>query len=96
MCDDLLADERQCGKINSLKVQTGNESASAMVEFDSKEDALVALTRDQKTLDGNTITVHLGSGATLFVTNFPPAADEAYIRDLFQKVSAMSSNGALL
>lgn len=62
-----------------------------MVEFDSKEDAAVALTRDQKTLDGNTIDVHLGSGATLFVTNFPPTADEAYIRNLFQKVSTMCS-----
>ncbi|KAJ9311073.1 hypothetical protein DTO271D3_8662 [Paecilomyces variotii] len=77
---------RDCGKINSLKVLAGHdESASAMVEFDSKEDAAVALTRDQKTLDGNTIDVHLGSGATLFVTNFPPTADEAYIRNLFQK-----------
>lgn len=62
-----------------------------MVEFDLREDAIVALTRDQKTLDGNTIQVHLGSGATLFVTNFPPAADEAYICELFQKVSVMCS-----
>lgn len=55
--------------------------ATAASSFESNS----TMTRDQKTLDGNTIDVHLGSGATLFVTNFPPTADEAYIRNLFQK-----------
>lgn len=58
-----------------------------MIEFDTKDDALAALTRDQKSFNGNTIEVKLDAGSTLFVTNYPPTADEAYIRDLFSKVS---------
>lgn len=62
-------------------------SEVAMIEFDSKDEALVAQTRDQKLMDENTIEVQIGSGSTLFVTNFPPAADDKYIRDLFRDVS---------
>lgn len=40
-----------------------------------------------KTFDGNQIEVQVGTGSTLYITNFPPIADEAYIRDLFDKVS---------
>lgn len=59
----------------------------AMIEFETKDDALAALIRDQKSFDGNTIEVQLDAGSTLWVTNFPPTADEAYMRDLFSKVS---------
>lgn len=58
----------------------------ALIEFETKEEALGALTRDQKTFNGNILEVHLDVGSTLWVTNFPPAADEAYIRGLFDKV----------
>lgn len=40
-----------------------------------------------KTFDGNAIEVQVGTGATLFVTNFPPTADENFIREKFAKVS---------
>ena len=65
--------------------ETGN-SEVAVIEFDSKDEAAVALTRDQKTVGGNTIEVEEGSGQTLFVTNFSPEADEQSIYDVFQKV----------
>ena len=39
-----------------------------------------------KTFDGQSIEVQVGGGSTLFVTNFPPTADETYIREMFQKV----------
>ena len=61
----------------------------AVVEFESSEDAASALTRDQKPFDGNTIDVELDSGSIVWVTNFPPEADETYIRDLFSKVGAI-------
>lgn len=67
-------------------VEDDGQSATATIEFDSKEDVLSAQTRDMKTFDGNSIEVQIGTGSTLFVTNFPPTADEAYIRDLFKKV----------
>ncbi|WEW60200.1 Splicing factor [Emydomyces testavorans] len=76
---------RDCGKINSLKLLPADEvSVSAIIEFDSREDAEAAVTRDQKALEGREISVQLETKSTLFVTNFPPEADESYIRDLFK------------
>ncbi|KAF9894527.1 Splicing factor [Aspergillus nanangensis] len=76
---------RHCGTINSVQMFPGEDQKSevAVIEFNSREEALVAQTRDQKLIDENTIQVQLGSNSTLFVTNFPPTADEKYIRDLF-------------
>lgn len=77
---------RDCGAINGLKVFPGkNGGATAIVEFDSKEDALFAQSRDGKDFEGHTIQVQLGSGSTLFVANFPPTADESYLRNLFRE-----------
>ncbi|GAB1200198.1 hypothetical protein APSETT444_009565 [Aspergillus pseudonomiae] len=60
-------------------------SEVAVIEFNSKDEALVAQTRDQKSLDDSTIEVQIGTCSTLFVTNFPPEADENYIRGLFRE-----------
>jgi hypothetical protein len=62
------------------------DSVSAIIEFDSQQDAVTAQTRDQRIFDGHTIEVQIATGTTLFVTNFPPTADEAYIRNLFSEV----------
>lgn len=40
-----------------------------------------------KSFDGNPIEIQVGMELTLFVTNFPPTADEDYIRQKFAKVS---------
>ena len=64
----------------------------AVMEFDSKDDVLTALTRDQKRFGENTIEVHLEAGSTLWVTNFPATADDGYIHNLFDKVSIESSH----
>ena len=42
-----------------------------------------------KTFDGQSIEVQVGTGSTLFVTNFPPTADENYIREMFERVSSI-------
>jgi hypothetical protein len=42
-----------------------------------------------KTFEGKSITVEAGTGSTIFVTNFPPTADETFIRDLFADVSGL-------
>lgn len=75
--------------INSLKLlpESDGASATATIEFDSAEDVLTARTKDMKTFDGSAIEVHIGTGLTLFVTNFPPTADEQFIRERFNKVS---------
>lgn len=36
--------------------------------------------------DSKQIEVLVGVGSTLFVTNFPPTADEEFIRNIFAKV----------
>jgi len=79
----------QCGTINSLKLfeEQGELSATAFVEFESKDDVLAAKTRDMKTFEDRPIEVEVGSCTTLFVTNFPPTADESWIKDKFKAVS---------
>lgn len=62
-------------------------SEVAVIEFDTKDEAAAAQTRDQKLLDNNAIEVQVGSGSTLFVTNFPAETDEMCIRDMFRRVS---------
>ncbi|KAI9671907.1 MAG: Splicing factor [Caeruleum heppii] len=78
---------RDCGTINSLRLVSdeSEESKTATIEFDSKEDVLSAQTRDMKSFEGNTIEVQVGTGSTLYVTNFPASADEDFIRGLFKE-----------
>jgi hypothetical protein len=79
---------RDCGTINSLKIvnEPNGSSATATVEFDSKDSVLSAQTKTMKIIDGHQIEIQVGTGSTLYVTNFPPVADEAYIRNLFKSV----------
>ena len=78
---------RDCGTINSLKLilEADGESAIASIEFDLKEDVLTAQTKDMRMFDGRPIEVKVGSGSTLYVCNFPPTADEAWIRAKFDQ-----------
>jgi squamous cell carcinoma antigen recognized by T-cells 3 len=73
---------RDCGTINSLKLVHQN-GPSAVVEFDEREAAVFAQTRDGRDFEGQRIRIQLGSGSILFVANFPPTADEKYIRETF-------------
>lgn len=84
----LWSDFLQCGTIKSINLVSAgdHESATATIEFGSKDDVLAAQTKDMKMFDSNQIEVLIGSGSTLFVTNFPPTADEGFIRDMFVKV----------
>ena len=73
----------------TLTKEDDSLSATATIEFETKEDVLTAQTRDRKIFDGNTIEVQVGTGTTLFVTNFPASADEDYIRNLFSEVRSL-------
>jgi len=39
-----------------------------------------------KMFDGNPIEIQVGTGSTLYITNFPATVDDAYLRNLFGKV----------
>ncbi|KAL8909343.1 MAG: hypothetical protein Q9171_005101 [Xanthocarpia ochracea] len=78
---------RNCGSINTLllNVDELSNTATATIEFQTRDDALTALTKDKKDFDGRDIGVQLGSGSTVYTTNFPPEADESWIRETFGK-----------
>ncbi|KAI1372609.1 hypothetical protein F4677DRAFT_249286 [Hypoxylon crocopeplum] len=77
---------REYGHVNNLDVhkEADGESSTALIEFRSTEDVQSALLRDQKYFGKNQISVKPGTGLTLFVSNYPPTADESYIRNLFK------------
>ncbi|KAI1389277.1 uncharacterized protein F4822DRAFT_195372 [Hypoxylon trugodes] len=77
---------REYGHINNLDLrkEPDGESSTALIEFRSTEDVQSALLRDQKYFGQHQITVKPGTGLTLFVSNYPPTADETYIRSLFK------------
>ncbi|KAL9597150.1 MAG: hypothetical protein Q9219_005316 [cf. Caloplaca sp. 3 TL-2023] len=76
-----------CGTINNLILAPNEHSDTtvATIEFQSRDDVLTAQTKDRKTLDGQEIEIQAGSGAIIWVNNFPPTADEAWIREKFEK-----------
>lgn len=78
---------RDCGFVNNVTIipDDNNNTATATLEFETKEDVLAAVTKNMKSLDGNPIEIQIGSGTTLYVTNYPTEADETYIRDLFSQ-----------
>ncbi|TVY46832.1 putative RNA-binding protein [Lachnellula occidentalis] len=74
------------GHINQITLRTEADklSSTAMIEFRSPEDVQSALLRDGKYFIDKQIHVEAGAGLTLYVTNFPPTADDNYLRKLFK------------
>lgn len=66
-----------------VKEDDGN-STTALIEFTSSPEAESALLRDQKYFGEHQIQVGSGHDLTVYVANYPPAADEKFIRELFQ------------
>ncbi len=73
------------GHINNITVKTHVDSTLALIEFRTPEDAQSALLRNGKYFIDRQITVTPGTGLTLYVTNFPPTADDLYLRKLFRE-----------
>lgn len=77
---------RDYGHIKNLtqKIESDRKSTICLIEFDSPDQAQSALLRDGKYFGQVQISVKPATGTTLYVTNYPPSADEKYIRDLFK------------
>lgn len=77
---------REYGHINNLsvKIEMDGLSASALVEFRSTDDVQSALLKNEKYFGDKQIRVVEGTGLTLYVTNFPPTADDTFLHDLFK------------
>ncbi|RMD44863.1 hypothetical protein DV735_g314, partial [Chaetothyriales sp. CBS 134920] len=71
-----------CGSVLSLRRLHDDEHSYA-IEFKEADEAQYALSRDGQELDGSVLSVALNTGSTLYVTNYPPAADQTFIRTLF-------------
>lgn len=68
----------------TLKVDNDQKSAVCLIEFDTPDQVESAILKDGKYFGQEQISVKPATGTTLYVTNYPPHADEKYIRDLFK------------
>ncbi|KAG5999767.1 hypothetical protein E4U43_001871 [Claviceps pusilla] len=78
---------RPYGHINNITAfhrDERNHSTTALIEYRTAEEAESALLRDAKYFGESQISVQPGHDLTVYVANYPPAADDKYIRDLFQ------------
>ncbi|UKZ81070.1 hypothetical protein TrVFT333_008838 [Trichoderma virens FT-333] len=78
---------KEYGHINNITALVREEdghSSTAMIEFSTPEEAQSALLRDGKFFGQSQINVQSAHDLTIYVTNYPPAADEKYIRRLFK------------
>ncbi|KAL2418226.1 putative RNA-binding protein [Exophiala dermatitidis] len=71
-----------CGIVKNLKLLP--DEGSVVVEFEDADAATYALSRHGRELEGSVISVVLNTGSTLYVTNYPAAADETWIRNLLR------------
>jgi hypothetical protein len=62
-----------------------------MVEYQSADAIPTVLEKDRRRFDGAEIHVSMLWRSTLFVTNFPPTADDAALRTLFSQVCRISN-----
>lgn len=75
---------RQCGTIKSVVMKPEKSDITASIEYETVDEAQYALSRRLKPFDGVQLDISLGKGSTIYVTNYPPEADEGYLRKLFQ------------
>ncbi|KAM0424651.1 hypothetical protein ACHAPT_010177 [Fusarium lateritium] len=78
---------KEYGHINNITAFVRDEktkSSTALIEFSSPAEAQSALLRDGKYFGPSQLSVKSGHDLTVYVANFPPIADETYIRDLFK------------
>ncbi|PHH68410.1 hypothetical protein CDD80_7530 [Ophiocordyceps camponoti-rufipedis] len=78
---------KEYGHINSLTAlvqEKDGKSSTALIEFSTPEEAQSALLRDGKYFGQSQLSVQSGHDLTVYVANFPPVADDKYIRKLFK------------
>lgn len=71
------------GTVRNLVLKPEPDSVTAVVEFETAEEADYALSKEAKGFIGHTISIERGASTTLYVTNYPAHADEAYLRKHF-------------
>ncbi|KAI0795287.1 hypothetical protein BC629DRAFT_315116 [Irpex lacteus] len=87
--EDLKALFKDCGVVREVKITPLPNNLVATVEFMERDSVPAALTKDKKRIHDQEISVHLAWQSTLYVTNFPESADDAFIRTLFGKYGVL-------
>ncbi|KAK0732958.1 hypothetical protein B0T26DRAFT_736079 [Lasiosphaeria miniovina] len=83
---------RGYGHVNNIDLQKQEGAPPvALIEFRSPDDAQSAMLRDGKYFGSQVVQVTPATDCTLYVTNYPPEADEQFIRDLFKDCGAIHS-----
>lgn len=78
---------KEYGHINNITAlvrEKDGQSSTALIEFSAPDEARSALLRHGKFFGQSQLTVQSGHDLTIYVANYPPTADEKYIRQLFQ------------
>jgi RNA recognition motif-containing protein len=75
---------KDCGTIKSMKLVQEKNSQTATIEFETQEEASYSLIKSGKTFQGSELNVRFGTGCTVIITNYPPEADKAYLKNLFE------------
>ncbi|KAL5116902.1 Splicing factor [Pleosporales sp. CAS-2024a] len=73
----------EVGTVRNLVLKEDLGTMTAVVEFETPEEAEYALTKEAKGFQGQEISIERGQSTTLYVTNYPSHADESYLRSLF-------------
>lgn len=71
------------GTVRNLVLKEEQDSLTAIVEFETSEEADYALSKEAKGFEGHNISIERGESTTLYVTNYPAHADEAWLRKHF-------------
>lgn len=85
---------REYGQINAITALVPDEQAqttTALIEFATHDEALSAQLRDGKYFGQSQLSVSSGHNLTVYIANYPPVADEKYIRDLFKNCGEILS-----
>lgn len=70
--------------ITAMVHESDGSSTTALIEFNTPSEAESALLRDMKYFGESQIRVESGHDLTVYVANYPPAANDEYIRKLFK------------
>ncbi|OAL52873.1 hypothetical protein IQ07DRAFT_344670 [Pyrenochaeta sp. DS3sAY3a] len=71
------------GTVRNLTLKEQKDSVTAIVEFETAEEAEYALSKQAKGFDGQEISIQRGENTTLYVANYPTHADEEWLRKLY-------------
>ncbi|KAF1935937.1 hypothetical protein EJ02DRAFT_459929 [Clathrospora elynae] len=71
------------GTVRNLVLKEEPGSLTAIVEFETPEEADYALSKEAKGFEGHNISIERGQSTTLYVANYPSHADEAWLRTLY-------------